>query len=1352
MILFIHLAENPRQTTPTSTVSEDNTWKTITCRKRKPAKVIVGNNNVNSGIAGAVKGVPKFVDLHVYRVAPDTTKDSMESLLKPNIPEFLIGKNLERLDPSREDIERMYNENEIRPYYVDGPESAQVNMQSAIPLLCQYCSSLPSDMYTLHAPEWYLKSNCESGEPDEKRFSIVIILPTICPILEAIEGPFMKTVKVAKRAAALRACEALHKVGELDDNLLPRRRMAKEEDIKFLFPHYPIEREKGAGSAKMRRLHKTHISHYNKGQIKEHSICFLSVIQLDPLFKKSEDKNDGALYDIYTSSLCYGIITPSRLPVICDFPIYTTMGTINISLRVNQKIHSFNKEEIFAMREFQVEVFADILKILKPFVIFDNTENVGTMLVVPVKKSNLEIYFEIMRQHNCKKVSEIVELATEEKLNLEVSQGNFLGRIVTPWYRRTTHYLVTEVSFDKSALSPFPNENYSSFKDYFEKQHDLEISNPSLPLLFVRGLTKRMNFIKPRERQSKRKRDDMYEEMGEYLLPELVVKHDFPAALWVQASFLPTIISRILTMLHAEELRCKICGEADIEEKSSIVRKKLQLDEYLLDYKAFVEEEHPDITIASVDDITIVPQTNTHLNKDYSKKKLEKQYPWKDDEEPKDINRDLAVTIEEVEHFEMFVGEQVRNKGKNKDIPLKDNERLELTHSENFVHRSIQFLEKPCNSSEPELCELYKALTTAKANDIVNLERLETLGDSFLKIISSVYIAMRFSKYDEGQATDLKGRLVSNKNLYYLAVRKNLNGMIRYNELSPKENWLPPGFSIPKEIEKKINVCEMSMKVLESLRFDYEEQVSGEISKDSLNRILNLDYPPNDSEEDFYQRLSPFLKSQYIGDKYVADVVEALLGGYLGCSGFQGGIKFIEWMGIIPPSENIETLLRQPPPNPVLNENNIKNVDYYIPHWEEIERILNYNFKNRAFLLQALTHASYTPNRVTRSYEQLEFLGDAVLDFLVTCYVYESCGNLNPGQLTDLRSALVNNNTFASLVVRNGLHKFLLMINSKLQGLIDRFVALMVKKDYEVDDEVLILLEDEEFRLAEAVDVPKVLGDIFEALAGAIFLDSGKDLKTVWNVFYKLMFREITKFSKNVPMNIIRRLYEWNGANPKFGAAYHYSCAERIGNVKLQSELGGILTFTCCQPKTEGEYSENVKILRLTLENNILRQLLEEVRDKNLILKENNSLLIQRFTSLEKTLSSEKTLTKNGQTEAQNVNNARQIDNDKRASVSVIPTENYLVFSETLSDTNPKKTHDPTPISTISSEIASGTTSYSMVLKNNPNAISSNATEIGNNVPNNKQENGNRRDLTKNSPAPESDDKQTWQNGKAPKY
>ncbi|KAK9882157.1 hypothetical protein WA026_019674 [Henosepilachna vigintioctopunctata] len=63
----------------------------------------------------------------------------------------------------------------------------------------------------------------------------------------------------------------------------------------------------------------------------------------------------------------------------------------------------------------------------------------------------------------------------------------------------------------------------------------------------------------------------------------------------------------------------------------------------------------------------------------------------------------------------------------------------------------------------------------------------------------------------------------------------------------------------------------------------------------------------------------------------------------------------------------------------------------------------------------------------------------------------------------------------------------------------------------------------------------RVLGDIFEALAGAIFLDSGYDLEVVWKVFYKIMWREIELFSNNVPKNMVRRLYECEGAFPSFG-------------------------------------------------------------------------------------------------------------------------------------------------------------------------------------------------------------------------
>ena len=93
----------------------------------------------------------------------------------------------------------------------------------------------------------------------------------------------------------------------------------------------------------------------------------------------------------------------------------------------------------------------------------------------------------------------------------------------------------------------------------------------------------------------------------------------------------------------------------------------------------------------------------------------------------------------------------------------------------------------------------------------------------------------------------------------------------------------------------------------------------------------------------------------------------------------------------------------------------------------KVEEILGYHFNERSFLLQALTHASYTSNELTESYERLEFLGDAVLDYLVTAHIFSSSSeDAKPGQMTDCRSALVNNNLLAALVVDANLHRYLL--------------------------------------------------------------------------------------------------------------------------------------------------------------------------------------------------------------------------------------------------------------------------------------------------------------------------------------
>lgn len=94
--------------------------------------------------------------------------------------QLLIGKNAERESPNTQAINNMYNEDEFPPYYVNGPNSAQVNMTSAISLLCRYCTSLSNDQYTIYAPEWYLEKN-------ELGIRVVILLPIVCPIIESIK-------------------------------------------------------------------------------------------------------------------------------------------------------------------------------------------------------------------------------------------------------------------------------------------------------------------------------------------------------------------------------------------------------------------------------------------------------------------------------------------------------------------------------------------------------------------------------------------------------------------------------------------------------------------------------------------------------------------------------------------------------------------------------------------------------------------------------------------------------------------------------------------------------------------------------------------------------------------------------------------------------------------------------------------------------------------------------------------------------------------------------------------------------------------------------------------------------------
>lgn len=120
----------------------------------------------------------------------------------------------------------------------------------------------------------------------------------------------------------------------------------------------------------------------------------------------------------------------------------------------------------------------------------------------------------------------------------------------------------------------------------------------------------------------------------------------------------------------------------------------------------------------------------------------------------------------------------------------------------------------------------------------------------------------------------------------------------------------------------------------------------------------------------------------------------------------------------------------------------------------ELENLIGYEFKDKTLLNTALTHQSYANDNMTESYERLEFLGDAIIEFVVTDFVYNNL-NFEVGVLTKLRASLVSTDYLVGISKNLGLDKLALRSKSLSQ---------LGKKN---------------------------IADLFESLIGSVYVDGG---------------------------------------------------------------------------------------------------------------------------------------------------------------------------------------------------------------------------------------------------------------------
>lgn len=122
-----------------------------------------------------------------------------------------------------------------------------------------------------------------------------------------------------------------------------------------------------------------------------------------------------------------------------------------------------------------------------------------------------------------------------------------------------------------------------------------------------------------------------------------------------------------------------------------------------------------------------------------------------------------------------------------------------------------------------------------------------------------------------------------------------------------------------------------------------------------------------------------------------------------------------------------------------------------------LEKTLQYQFQNAELYQQALTHRSATH----RNNERLEFLGDAVLDFVVSEAVYLARPEVTEGDLSKLRASLVKDESLAEIALEIGLGEHLILGSGE--------------------------------RKTGGHRRESILADALEAIFGAVFLDSGFD-------------------------------------------------------------------------------------------------------------------------------------------------------------------------------------------------------------------------------------------------------------------
>lgn len=111
--------------------------------------------------------------------------------------------------------------------------------------------------------------------------------------------------------------------------------------------------------------------------------------------------------------------------------------------------------------------------------------------------------------------------------------------------------------------------------------------------------------------------------------------------------------------------------------------------------------------------------------------------------------------------------------------------------------------------------------------------------------------------------------------------------------------------------------------------------------------------------------------------------------------------------------------------------------------WNKLEKSIDYKFNNIQLLITAMTHKSYAYENEVESNEKLEFLGDSILEFISSKYLYNNYIKLTEGEMTKVRAEVVCEESLYEVANKHNFSDFLLVGRSERSSNGNRKMAIM---------------------------------------------------------------------------------------------------------------------------------------------------------------------------------------------------------------------------------------------------------------------------------------------------------------------